>query len=140
MAPVPPQPFEEPAPEPQPVAEEPVYQQPVNEPVIEPKRDPKLNSLATTAMILGIAGLACSLSFWLSLVGIIVSAIGRGKIKAYLAAGGELTGKAKVGNILSKLGLIFGIILFVLLIVYLIVIIVAAVKGSGSAGSYHFYY
>ena len=121
------------APQPEEPAEQPVYEEPAGslceqpaepvkeEPVVAaPAVDPKLNALAKGSLIFGIIGLSCTCTFWLSLLGIIFSAIGRGKVKAYLAAGGELHGKAKVGSILSKFGLIFGIILFVFFVLWLI--------------------
>ena len=122
--------------------EAPVYQQP-EAPVYQQPEAPvvneKANALATPCLIFGILGIVFSLTFYLSLFGIIFSAIGRGKVKAFLAAGGQLSGKAKVGNILSKLGLIFGIILFVFFITWLSVIIFGVVqKNYGSNIYWHF--
>lgn len=51
---------------------------------------------------------------------IILGAIGRKKGKAFIAAGGELTGAAKTGFILCKVGIILGIIATVFLVIYII--------------------
>ena len=136
----------------QPVVEEPVVEQPqqpvyeapaapvYQQPVYTTPVNPELNGMSKSILIFGIIGLAFSCSFYLSLLGIIFSAIGKGKVKAFLAAGGQLTGKAKVGNILAKVGLILGIVLTALFVVWLITIIVAAVANSGSHYSnYRFY-
>lgn len=48
------------------------------------------------------------------ILGIIFGAIGKGKAKAFAAQNeGVLTGKAKIGKILSTLGVVFGIICLV---------------------------
>lgn len=60
------------------------------------------------------------------IVGIILGAIGRKKGKEFLAQGGELTGAAKVGYILSLVGLILGIILTIFYVIYIIAIVVIA--------------
>lgn len=128
----------------EPAVEAPVYEAPAapvyQAPVAEPAVDPTLNGMSKSILIFGIIGLAFSCSFYLSLLGIIFSAIGKGKVKAFLAAGGQLTGKAKVGNILAKVGLILGIVLTVFFVIWLIVIIVAAISnGSAHYSNYRFY-
>ena len=127
----------------EPVVEAPVYQAPAapvyQAPVVEPTVDPELNGMSKSILIFGIIGLAFSCSFYLSLLGIIFSAIGKGKVKAVLAAGGQLTGKAKVGNILAKVGLILGIVLTVFFVIWLIVVIAAAVRGAASYTNYRIY-
>ena len=120
----------------EPVYEQPVYEQPAAPVYQQPVyRDPIVNeeaaSLSTPILVFGIMGLAFACTFWLSFLGIIFSAIGKGKVKAFLAAGGQLSGKAKVGNILAKVGLIVGIILTVFFVIYLIVIIALAANHSG---------
>ena len=122
----------------------PVYREPeapVQQPVYQqPTVDPALNGMSKSILIWGIIGLAFSCTFYLSLLGIIFSAIGKGKVKSFLAAGGQLSGKAKVGSILAKVGLILGIVLTVLFVIWLFVIVIAAVKGSGANySSYRFY-
>ena len=67
-----------------------------------------------------------------SIVGIILGAIGRSKGKKYIQAGGTLTGSAKVGYILSLVGLILGIIVTVYIIIMAIVAAGAAASYSGS--------
>ena len=54
---------------------------------------------------MAILGLAFGASGLLSFLGIIFSAIARGKVSAYLAKYGETRGRATVGNTLSKVGL-----------------------------------
>ena len=67
-----------------------------------------------------------------SIVGIILGAIGRSKGKKYIQADGTLTGSAKVGYILSLVGLILGIIVTVYIIIMAIVAAGAAASYSGS--------
>lgn len=124
--------------------EEPVYQQPEAPVYREPEPaavvDPEMASRSNAILIFGIIGLVCSCSFYLSLLGIIFSAVARGKVKSFLASGGQLSGKAKVGSILSKVGLILGIVLFVLFVFWLIVMIATTAKDLGSSySSYKFY-
>lgn len=57
-----------------------------------------------------------------SIVGIILGFIGRKKGNEYIARGGTLTGASKTGYILSKVGIVLGIITTILLIIYIIVI------------------
>lgn len=61
------------------------------------------------------------------IVGIILGAIGRKKGKEFLAQGGELTGASKVGFILSKVGVILGIISTIFIVLYIILIAAGAV-------------
>lgn len=65
-----------------------------------------------------------------SIVGIILGSIGRKKGKAYIAQGGTLTGASKVGFILSKVGVILGIISTIFLVIYIILFAVGASNGS----------
>ena len=66
------------------------------------------------------------------IVGIILASIGRKKGKAYVAAGGTLTGASKVGFILCKVGLILSIISTVVLSIYFIVLIAGLSAGVSS--------
>lgn len=66
----------------------------------------------------------------LGILGIIFGAIGRKKGKEFIAQGGELAGSSKVGFILSKVGLILGIIATIVIAIYLIVFIAAAANGA----------
>lgn len=65
-----------------------------------------------------------------SIVGIILGSIGRKKGKEFLAQGGELTGASKVGFILSKVGVILGIISTIFIVLYIILIAVGAANGA----------
>ena len=77
------------------------------------------------ALTFGILGIVFACTFYLSFLGIIFSAIGIGKAKAFRAAAGQLYGPAKVGKILATIGLIVGIILTVIFVIWLIAIIAA---------------
>lgn len=109
-----------------------VYAQPVNSAqIINPyANDPQASSDASPVLTWGIIGLAFSCSFFLSFLGIIFSAIGRSKANAYIAKYGMVFGKSKVGSILSKIGLILGIVLTVFLIIYIIVIVFLVREAS----------
>ena len=71
-----------------------------------------------------------------SIVGIILGSIGRKKGKEFIAQGGTLTGASKVGFILSKVGVILGIITTIFLVIYIILMAVAASKGVTSYSYY----
>ncbi|MBO6010370.1 MAG: zinc ribbon domain-containing protein [Oscillospiraceae bacterium] len=78
----------------------------------------------TNVLTWGIIGLAFACTFFGSFLGIIFSAIGMKKHRAYLSSGAEYSTKVKVGGILSKVGLGVGIALTVLCVLYFIFIIV----------------
>lgn len=80
--------------------------------------NPALNS--TPILILGIIALALCAYV---IPGIICGFICKSKVKAYQEAGGVLTGKAKVGSILGKVGLILSFVFIGIWLIYLIVII-----------------
>lgn len=84
------------------------------------------NNNQPNLLVLGILSLVFS-----SVVGIILGAIGRSKGKKFVEAGGTLTGAAKVGYILSLVGIILGIVVTVY-------IIIVAVAAGGAAASYNF--
>ena len=147
-APAPQPVYQEPAPQPvyqepapQPVYQDPtpvyqntapvynnVYQEPAPQPVRAAVDD---GGASTPILILGIIGLATAfLPYMASIVGIIVSAIGKGKAKNYRAQFGELFGKAKVGNGLAKAGVIVGILMTILWFIIIIVLIVMAALGN----------
>lgn len=130
----------------QPQYQEPVYQQPqyqqpphqyiqpVPQPVAPDFVTPQQQAEANSVLIWGILGLAFACTFWLSFLGIIFSAIDRGKVKDYLYRYGVLYGKAKVGNILSRIGLPVGIVLTAFAVIYVIYAIVIA----GAAVAYYY--
>lgn len=88
---------------------------------------------AKSALTWGILGLAFAVSFYLSFLGIIFSAIAKSKVKAYIAAFGAPTAKVKTGNGLATGGLIAGIVLTVLLVIFII-----GVAGAASSGYYYY--
>ena len=55
--------------------------------------------------------------------GIIFGAIGKNKAKAYVDYYGETTGQVKAGSIMSKIGLIIGIIMTVIWVLDIILVI-----------------
>ncbi len=77
--------------------------------------------LSTQSLVFGILSIVATST---GLLGIIFGAIGKSKAKAFAAAnGGVITGKAKVGKILSTLGFVFGIIAFVCVILIVVLCI-----------------
>jgi hypothetical protein len=82
--------------------------------------------LSTQTLTFGILGLVFAGGL---VLGIIFSAIGLNKAKAYVEQFGELTGKAKVGRILAKVGLILSIIMAAFWVLYIILIAVGAANG-----------
>ena len=90
-------------------------------------------------LVFGILSLVfCCIPYVGGIAAIIMGAIGRGKGKRYVQAGGTLTGASKVGYILSLVGLIFGIIMTIVWAIVIIVLIVYAAKG-GSSSSYNYW-
>lgn len=78
----------------------------------------------------GILALAFACTFFASFLGIVFGAVCKGKVNAYCAAGAPLEGKAKVGSILGKVGLILGIVMTAIFVVYIFVIVIAALSFS----------
>ncbi len=73
-----------------------------------PIENPKTAAMRTPILVFGILGLAFAWPyFFLWIPGFIFSIIAICKIGKYRAAGGQLTGKAKAGNILATIGLVF---------------------------------
>ena len=85
------------------------------------------NNQQPNLLVLGILAVVLA---ELGIPGIILGAIGRSKGKKFVQAGGTLTGAAKVGYILSLVGLILGIVMTVFWVIYLIVIIAAGASGA----------
>ena len=92
------------------------------------------DKLSTQTLTFGILGLAFAGS---SILGIIFSAIGMKKAKAYVEQFGELTGKAKIGRILAKVGLIVSIIMTVFWVLYFALIAFGVVELSNNYSSYY---
>ncbi|MBR5182620.1 MAG: hypothetical protein IKW88_10230 [Clostridiales bacterium] len=86
-------------------------------------------------LILGIVSVV--LAFDVTLGAIICGAIGCSQAKKLkLPDGSYPTGKAKVGAILSKIGLIIGIVTTIIAIIWCIVIVVGIIAGAGYAVSH----
>ena len=78
----------------------------------------------SNVLVWAIIGLSFACTFYLSFLGIIFSAIGLKKFKAYNESGAPYSTKVKVGGILSKVGLGVGIALTAIFLLYLTFIIV----------------
>ena len=95
---------------------------------------------ATPILILGILALALNsipYAGWIG--GLICGILCANKVKAYLAAGGVLAGKAKVGKILGLVGLILSIVMAVVWIIVIIVAIVTAAAAASTISQYSQY-
>ena len=93
---------------PQPAPQQPAYVAPQQPAYVAPQpapqaNDPYKDELAGSVLSKGIAGLALAPVF--GVPGIIVSAGAKRKAREYESRYGELSGKAKVGSILAKVGL-----------------------------------
>lgn len=84
-------------------APQPSYQQPVQAAPVQKQTNADLDSMATNTMIFGIIGLATGVMA--GVPGIILSIIAKNKAGEFEACAGSLYGKAKVGSILSRVGL-----------------------------------
>lgn len=123
-------PVEEPAPVYTPPVEEPVYELPVDEPVYVTDAAPAagVNPVFGETLKWGIMALAFASTFWISFLGIVFGLKAKKTSEEALAAnnGAPLSGKAKVGSILGKIGLIVGIVMTAFLAIYLFVIMIMA--------------
>lgn len=99
--------------------QQPAYVAP--QPQTAPKaNDPAQDELAGSVLSKGIAGLALAPVF--GVPGIIVSAGAKRKAREYESRYGTLSGKAKVGSILSKVGLPVSIGMTVFYLLYIIIL------------------
>lgn len=74
---------------------------------VAPAENPETAGMRKPILVNGILGVAFASPFLLTwVVGLIFSIITKCKVKKFLAAGGQLTGRAKAGNILATIGLI----------------------------------
>lgn len=89
------------------------------DPQYQQYNQPSYNTMAPQPNILVFGILSLVLG---PLFAIIFGAIGRSKGKAYVAQGGTLTGASKVGFILSKVGLILGIICMAFIVLYVVLL------------------
>ena len=103
-----------------------VYGQPVG-----PAMTPEDQSSATSTLVLGIIGLCCAVMPYVTFVGIILGGIGLSKSNALAERYGALKGKALAGRILSRIGLIFGIIDTAIYLV-VIILVCSVVIATGS--------
>lgn len=87
-------------------------------------------SESKSLLVKGILALAFACTFWVSFLGIVFGAMTNGLTKSFISKGNALTGKAKVGSILGKAGLITGIVMTALFVFYLITLVIAAVAST----------
>ena len=87
---------------------------------------PALSS--TPILVFGILALSFACSFYFAFLGIIFGAIAKSKLSAFVAQGGEVAGKAKVGKILGKIGLIVGIVMTAICVLVVFISIIAALS------------
>ena len=124
--PYPAEPVSQEAPQ-QPAYQQPVYQQPVYNATPQPE------DTSSKVLTFGIIGLVLS---ELGILGLIFSIIGLKQANQYYSTFGTLIGKAKVGKILSKVGLIVSIVMTVFWAIYIIV--VAAMAASIASVGYYY--
>ena len=125
-------PVEEPAPVYTPPVEEPAaaYVPLVDDPanVVYPIDTPPVNPLFGETLKWGIMAIAFASTFWISFLGIVFGLKAKKTSDKALASnnGAPLSGKAKVGTILGKVGLILGIVMSAFLAIYLLIIMIMA--------------
>ncbi len=112
-------------PQPMPVMDgQPVYaqpapgQQPMYGQPVPPQGGVVMNS--TPNLVFGIVSLCLSITFWLSIPGIVLGAIGLSKSNETLSTYGMLDNKGKVGRHLSRAGLITGIVMAVFFVIVIL--------------------
>lgn len=93
----------------------------------------------SSVLVWGILGIAFGATPMLNFLGIIFSIVAKRKAAAYAAATGPLYGQAKVGHILSTIGLIVSIIFTVIWGIWLMIFCAACVSALGSYSSYRYY-
>lgn len=101
----------------QPAPEQPAYTQPV---YTQPQTNPDVEGAATGSLVFGILSLALG-----GILGIIFGKIAQNKANEFQMMTGELTGKAKVGNILGRIGVPVGIATLVFYVIYIIALLAA---------------
>ena len=94
--------------------------------IAEKAKDEAAGSALGTGIAAIIFGLIVS---FLNFIGIILGAVGIGKANAVEAQFGELPPKARVGKILSTVGLISGILMTIVWFLYIVIIAVALSEG-----------
>lgn len=119
-----------------PAYQQPVYEQPqapvYQQPVVQ--SNPAADVYSTPILIFGILSVSFACIPYINFLGIIFAAIAKGKVKQFLAEGGVLAGKAKVGNILATVGLILGIIFTALFTILIILAVVGVLVENGVIG------
>ena len=118
-----------PAAAPQPTYQAPVYQAPAYQPAPTVDNGPVFTF-----------GLLAVIFCGSGLLGLIFAIIAKKKIKNYVAAGGQLTGKAKAGSIMATIGLIVSIVMMVVWIIYIIAFAALFGAATSYSTSYNYYY
>ncbi len=127
----------------EPIQEEPVQQEyvppvqpeytPVEQPVYTAEPQPASGDLNDTPIL--ITGILAIALCWTGIGGLICAIICMSKVKKFLAAGGVLAGKAKVGKILGTVGLILSILYMVFWVIYFFVIIIGIIGSAINSSS-----
>ncbi|MBR6922398.1 MAG: zinc-ribbon domain-containing protein [Clostridia bacterium] len=126
-----------------PPVQEPVQPEytPVEQPVYTAEPQPASGDLNDTPIL--ITGILAIALCWTGIGGLICAIINKSKVKKFLAAGGVLAGKAKVGKILGTVGLILSILYIVFWVGYIcwwiIWTIIAAAGGLSNYTSSYWY-
>jgi hypothetical protein len=95
--------------------------------MVYPSHDPAIESTAKKSLIFGIISLAVP-----SLIGLIFAIIGRGQAKKHAELnGGSFTAVAKVGKILSTIGIPLGILCVVYQTISFMIGFISAFTESG---------
>ena len=94
----------------------------IEDPALEVEKDALGGRILTFAVL----GLSFGISFWLSFLGIVFSAMAKTRIKEYVKRFGETEGRASVGKGLSTAGLAASIALTCCFTVYMFVVIALA--------------
>lgn len=86
---------------------------------------------STAILVKGIVALACACSFYFSFVGIIFGCLTKNEVARFLSNhNGQVYGKAKIGSILGKVGLILGIVMTAIFAIWIFCVIITAAAAS----------
>ena len=80
----------------------------------------------TGVLVWGILGLSFACTFWLSLLGVIFSAVAKSKAASFYATYGQGSKQVKIGKNLATAGMIVGIICCVLVVFYIVALVIYA--------------
>jgi hypothetical protein len=99
----------------------------------------EVTSAASGVLTRGIVALCFSSSFFLSFVGIILSAVAMGRAKTFIRNYGPISKKVRIGKILATVGLFVGIAMTILFVLYLALIVLAVARGGSYSWNTWYY-